>query len=81
MTKRSKTFAYLRVSTSDQDLEKNRHDILELANDKGLGQVEWVEETASGRVSWRKRDLATIIDQVQCGDSLIVIPNMKITCV
>ena len=53
-----RTIAYLRVSTTDQDLEKNKFDILKLANEKGLGQVEWVEETVSGRVSWRKRKIA-----------------------
>jgi len=33
-----KTIAYLRVSTTEQDLEKNKFDILQLANEKGLGQ-------------------------------------------
>jgi DNA invertase Pin-like site-specific DNA recombinase len=47
----SKTTAYLRVSTTDQDLEKNKFDILKLANEKGLGQAGWVKETVSGRVS------------------------------
>ncbi len=67
-----KTTAYLRVSTTDQDLEKNKFDILQLANEKGLGKVAWVEETVSGRVSWRKRRLADVLDNVQSGDNLIV---------
>lgn len=66
------TVAYLRVSTTDQDLEKNKFEILQLANEKGLGQVLWVEETVSGRVSWRKREIAKILEQLQSGDSLIV---------
>jgi DNA invertase Pin-like site-specific DNA recombinase len=66
------TIAYLRVSTTDQDLEKNKFDILQLANDKGLGKVEWVEETVSGRVSWHKRQIAHILEQLQAGDNLIV---------
>src|SRR4051812_22189451 len=66
------TIAYLRVSTTDQDLKKNRYDILQLANEKGLGKVHWVEETVSGRGSWRKRKNAQIIDQLQVGDTLIV---------
>lgn len=44
LMKSPKTIAYLRVSTTDQDLEKNKFDILQLANEKGLGQVQWVEE-------------------------------------
>ncbi len=51
MTKQPKSVAYLRVSTTDQDLEKNKADILHLANDKGLGSVEWIEEHASGTPS------------------------------
>lgn len=66
------TIAYLRVSTADQDLEKNKFDILQLANTKGLGQVQWVEETVSGRVSWHKRRIAGVLEQLQAGDDLIV---------
>ena len=50
-----KTIAYLRVSTIDQDIEKNKAEILRLANDKDLGQVNFIEEKASGKISWRKR--------------------------
>jgi DNA invertase Pin-like site-specific DNA recombinase len=67
-----RTIAYLRVSTNDQDLEKNQADILRLANRKNLGQVHFVEETASGRVPWRRRKIATILEQLQPGDTLVV---------
>lgn len=66
------TYAYLRVSTADQDLSKNRYDILHLANEKGLGNVTWVEETVSGRLVWKKRKVAHILEQAQPGDNLIV---------
>lgn len=70
--KKSRTVAYLRVSTQEQDLEKNKADILRLANDKKLGHVEWVEEKASGRVAWRKRELGWLLEELEVGDSLIV---------
>lgn len=35
-----KTTAYLRISTIDQDIEKNKSDILKLSNEKHLGHVE-----------------------------------------
>ena len=66
------TIAYLRISTTDQDIEKNKADILHLANNKNLGQVHFVEETISGTVSWKKRKIAPIIEQLQKGDNLIV---------
>jgi DNA invertase Pin-like site-specific DNA recombinase len=71
MTK-SRTVAYLRVSTTEQDLEKNKADILHLANDKDLGRVEWVEEKASGRLAWRTREIGRLIEELKAGDNLIV---------
>lgn len=68
----AKTIAYLRVSTIDQDLEKNKADILHLANNKNLGQVKFVEEKISGTVSWKKREIANIIEELNKGDNLIV---------
>jgi DNA invertase Pin-like site-specific DNA recombinase len=69
----TRTVAYLRVSTDGQDLEKNKADILHLANEKGLmGQVEFVEEKVSGRVSWKERKIKGIIDDLGKGDNLIV---------
>jgi len=70
--KQLRTIAYLRVSTTDQDIEKNKFDILQLANEKKLGQVEWVEETVSGRVSWKMRKIADVLEQLQAGDTLLV---------
>ncbi len=68
----SRTVAYLRVSTSDQDVEKNKADILALANRRQLGHVDFIEETESGRVAWRQRHLANLLDELQAGDALVV---------
>jgi DNA invertase Pin-like site-specific DNA recombinase len=67
-----KTIAYLRVSTIDQDIEKNKAAILALANHKLLGHVQFVEEKVSGKISWRKRKIAEILDAAQKGDNIIV---------
>jgi DNA invertase Pin-like site-specific DNA recombinase len=67
-----KTIAYLRVSTIDQDIEKNKAAILLLANSKMLGHVQFVEEKVSGKVSWRKRKIADILETAQKGDNIIV---------
>jgi DNA invertase Pin-like site-specific DNA recombinase len=67
-----KTIAYLRVSTIDQDIEKNKAAILALANQKVLGHVQFVEEKVSGKVSWRKRKIADILEAAQKGDNIIV---------
>jgi DNA invertase Pin-like site-specific DNA recombinase len=67
-----RTVAYLRVSTRDQDVEKNKADILMLANRRDLGQVYFVEETVSGLVPWRQRQIAQVLDALQAGDRLVV---------
>jgi DNA invertase Pin-like site-specific DNA recombinase len=68
----TKTIGYLRVSTADQDVEKNKADILKLANDKKLGNVEFVDEKVSGIKDWRKRKLGQIFSTLQSGDTIIV---------
>ncbi len=68
----SRTIGYLRVSTADQDLDKNKADILKLANDKKLGHVEWVEEKVSGVKDWKKRELGKAFTELQAGDTVIV---------
>lgn len=67
-----KTVAYLRVSTIDQDLEKNKADILKLANSLELGHVHFVEEKISGQITWKKRKIAEIMDAAEKGDNIIV---------
>jgi len=67
-----KNIGYLRVSTQYQDNEKNKLDILKLANDKKLGHVEFVEEVVSGKISWRKRSIAQILNDLSKGDSIIL---------
>lgn len=67
-----KTVAYLRVSTIDQDLQKNKADILDLANSLELGKVHFIEEKVSGKISWRKRRIAEIMDTAEKGDNVIV---------
>ena len=68
-----RNIAYLRVSTQDQDTEKNKADILLFVNDRSFGTVEFVEETISGKVSWKNRKIRQIIEEeLGDGDRLIV---------
>lgn len=69
---KSKTIGYLRVSTLTQEIEKNKSDILALANTFDLGKVQFVEEVVSGKVSWRKRKIAEVLEGLKGGDSIIV---------
>src|ERR1700730_12000748 len=77
MTKRSTrpsstVIGYLRVSTADQNLEKSKADILQLANHHDLGRVRFVEEKISGKVSWRERKVAEMLESLKANDAIIV---------
>ena len=66
------TIGFLRVSTLDQDTEKNKLDILQFANARKLGNVEFVEEKVSGTKDYKKRKLGTLLDTMSKNDVLIV---------
>ena len=68
----NKTIAYLRVSTVEQDLEKNKADILTFANERDFGKVKFVEEKVSGMKKWKDRKIKQVIDDLNKGDRLIV---------
>ena len=63
---------YLRVSTMSQDLEKNKADILTYANDHKLGNVDFIEEVVSGKVSWKRRRVMEVINRLGKDDWIIV---------
>ena len=65
-------FAYLRVSTLEQNTEKNKMEILKFANDKKLGNVEFVEEQISGKTNFKNRLLGNLLQKMKKGDVLIV---------
>jgi len=67
-----KVIAYLRVSTLDQDCEKDKNDILRFAHDKKFGRVEFVEEKITGTKSWKERAIFGIVEELSEGDKLIV---------
>ena len=69
---KNKTVAYLRVSKQEQDIEKNKSDILFFANDKKLGNVIFIEDKVSGTVNWKNRALGKIIEDLSNGDNLVV---------
>jgi DNA invertase Pin-like site-specific DNA recombinase len=66
-----RTFAYLRMSTPKQNLEKNKSEILMFAHSKKFGSVEFVEEYCSGKVDWRQRKIGQILETAQPGDRVI----------
>ena len=66
-----RVIGYLRVSTADQDLANCKNQILHFANEKRLGSVTWIEETVSGTVDWKQRELGKVLQQLSPGDVVI----------
>lgn len=66
------TYAYLRVSTLEQDTEKNKLDILKFANANKLGNVEFIEEKISGKTNFKDRQLGELLAKMNKYDVLIV---------
>ena len=78
MKSKKKVLGYLRVSTSDQDLEKFKSDILKFANEKDFGKVTFCQEKVSGyRTSWKDRKLFNVISDLGKDDVLIT-PELSI---
>ncbi len=66
------TYGYIRVSTLEQDTEKNKAEILKFSNSKKLGNVEFIEENVSGKTNYKNRQLGILLNKMQKGDVLIV---------
>jgi DNA invertase Pin-like site-specific DNA recombinase len=54
-------YAYLRVSTNQQDVDNQRHGILEYANQSSLGHLEFISDSVSGQKQWRDRELGQLL--------------------
>ena len=66
------TYAYLRVSTDAQDVENQKHGILEYANAHDLGKVIYIEDSASGKLNWTERKLGELVNETAAaGDTLL----------
>ena len=71
------TYAYLRGSTSQQDVDNQRHSILEYANEKNLGHLEFVEDAVSGQKKWHDRSLGKLITKTAYQGDVIIFAEIS----
>jgi len=65
-------YAYLRVSTDEQDVDNQRHGILEYANAHNLGSLQFSEDNASGKTNWKDRKMGELLTKtMQPGDTIL----------
>jgi len=74
----SKNIGYIRVSTIKQDLENQKHQILNYANIKKFEAVEFVEIQVSSRKSDEDRKIDMLLDMLENGDTLILVELSRI---
>ncbi len=65
-------YAYLRVSTNAQDVENQKLGVLDYCNRQGIAPIDFVEDSVSGRKSWRDREIGRVLAGADPGDVLIV---------
>ena len=66
------TYAYIRVSTEDQNLETQKFGVLEYANKNDIGHVEFIEEKVTSRKNWKLRGVGElVINTAQAGDTIL----------
>ena len=65
-------YAYVRVSTSQQNLENQRYELLNYADQHGWPIDVWTTETISGAKSYTDRALGALVNQMKVGDTLLV---------
>jgi len=65
-------YAYLRVSGDHQDVDNQRHGILEYANTHRLSPLQFAKDTVSGRMKWRERAVGQLLmETAQPGDTAV----------
>jgi DNA invertase Pin-like site-specific DNA recombinase len=65
------TYAYIRVSTDKQTVENQRFEINKFLQMSDLKIDSWIEETISGTVSPKKRNLGKLLEKAQKGDIIV----------
>lgn len=78
MENTQKAFAYLRISTDEQDINSQKHGILEYANHHGITNITFTEDSVSSRLHWQERKIGKIIEDMREGDILLVAETTRL---
>lgn len=67
-----KTIGYMRVSTDQQDLKKQKHLLLEYAQQNHLVIEQFIEAEVSSRKTQRERRITELVTVLEPGDQVLV---------
>ena len=66
-------YAYLRVSTDQQDVGNQKHGILEYANQKRITGIRFIKDSVSSKKNWQERKIGDLLnEQMLSGDILLI---------
>ena len=65
------TYGYIRVSTDKQTVENQRFEIKEFCIRNNLKIDSWIEETISGTIDLKRRELGSLLSKIQKNDLII----------
>ncbi len=66
-------YAYLRVSTDKQDVDNQRHGILEYSNKHKINDLIFIEDTVTSKKKWKERKIGELLTETMVeGDTLVV---------
>lgn len=64
-------YAYLRVSSDNQDLNNQKFGILDYCNKRQIANIQFVEDKSSSKIPWQDRAIGKIIKSAKSGDVLL----------
>jgi DNA invertase Pin-like site-specific DNA recombinase len=70
-------FAYLRVSTDAQDVENQKHGILDYANKNGITKLKFIEDSVSSSVDWRERGIGELINKTARKNDVVIFAEVS----
>jgi DNA invertase Pin-like site-specific DNA recombinase len=65
-------FAYLRVSTDNQDVKNQKFGVLDYCNTHNITPIKFIEDAISGTTSWRERAIGKLLANGVTGDVIVV---------
>lgn len=64
-------FAYLRISTTDQDINNQSHGLKHYAATLGLVDIKLIKDSASSSRHWKERKIGALVEGLSEGDNLL----------
>jgi DNA invertase Pin-like site-specific DNA recombinase len=71
------TYAYLRVSTDKQDLDNQRHGVIEYAKKHKLEPLHFFEDTVSGTKDWQEREIGRLLTKQAIKGDVVLTPEFS----